>query len=144
MIIRYRIHGIQELNRRVSMPIELTTSKIFKALLYEIENDPIVYLFTNYCTQNYRKNCFQLPLRAKCGGGGAPLRSATGKMITKIHNDPSISFNDSGRKYIENHLRYKTNYEEKKQYKMDLDRCKNRQGIKNSLDMVCIMFDLFS
>lgn len=93
--------------------------------------------------QNCRKFVFQAPFRGKCGGGGAPLRNATGHIITKYRDDPSIAFCDSARKHVENHLRYKTSNEEKKQYKMDLDRCRAdrmRRDVKNSLDMVGFVF----
>lgn len=78
-----------------------------------------------------------MPFRVKYGGGGAPLRKS-GQIITKFHNDPDITFNDSARKHVENHLRYKTSNAEKKQYKMDLDRCRKQRDIKNTIDMVCI------
>lgn len=89
--------------------------------------------------QNCRQFVFQAPFRAKRGGGGAPLRSSTGQIITKFCEDPTISFSDSARKHVENHLRYKTSNEHKKQYKMELDRCRAermRRDAKNSLDMV--------
>lgn len=84
----------------------------------------------------------QASFRTKRGGGGAPLRSSTGQLITKYRDDPSIAFSDSARKHVENHLRYKTSTEEKKQYKMELDRCRAdrmKRDAKNSLDMVCIV-----
>lgn len=85
---------------------------------------------------------FQAPFRAKRGGGGAPLRSSTGQIITKFREDPNIAFNDSARKHVENHLRYKTSTEQKKQYKMDLDRCRAermRRDMRNPLDMVRLL-----
>lgn len=90
--------------------------------------------------QNCRKFVFQAPFRTKRGGGGAPLRSSTGQLITKYRDDPSIAFSDSARKHVENHLRYKTSTAAQKQYRMDLDRCRAermRRDAKNSLDMVC-------
>lgn len=78
-------------------------------------------------------------IRAKRGGGGAPLRSSTGQIITKFREDPIISFSDSARKHVENHLRYKTSSEDKKQYKMELDRCRAermRRDVNNAYDMV--------
>lgn len=75
----------------------------------------------------------------KRGGGGAPLRSSTGQIITKFREDPIISFNDSARKHVENHLRYKASNESKKQYKMELDRCRAermKRDSKNAFDMV--------
>lgn len=86
--------------------------------------------------QNCRKYIFQAPSRTRRGGGGAPLRSSTGQIITKFCEDPIIAFSDSARKHVENHLRYT---EQKKQYKMDLDRCRAerlRRDAKNSLDTV--------
>lgn len=83
---------------------------------------------------------FQAPFRARRGGGGAPLRSSTGQIITKFREDPIISFSDSARKHVENNLRYKTSTEQKKQYKMELDKCRAdrmKRDVKNSLDMVC-------
>lgn len=81
---------------------------------------------------------FQAPFRARRGGGGAPLRSSTGQIITKFREDPAIQFSDSARKHVENHLRYKTSNESKKQYKMDLDRCRAermRRDARNSMDV---------
>lgn len=75
----------------------------------------------------------------KRGGGGAPLRSSTGKIITRFRDDPNIAFSDSARKHVENHLRYKTSNEDKKKYKMELDRCQTerlKREAKNSSDMV--------
>lgn len=91
--------------------------------------------------QNCRKFVFQAPFRTRRGGGGAPLRSSTGQIITKYRDDPNIAFSDSARKHVENHLRYKTSAAAQKQYKMDLDRCRAermRRDAKNSLDMVCL------
>ncbi|XP_055321626.1 uncharacterized protein LOC129577875 [Sitodiplosis mosellana] len=89
-------------------------------------------------SENCRKFIFQAPFRARRGGGGAPLRNSAGQIITKFREDPIITFSDSARKHVENHLRYKTSNEQKKQYKMDLDRCRAermRRDAKNSLDM---------
>ncbi|XP_031633243.1 uncharacterized protein LOC116347013 [Contarinia nasturtii] len=88
--------------------------------------------------ENCRKFVFQAPFRARRGGGGAPLRNSNGQIITKFREDPTIQFSDSARKHVENHLRYKTSNESKKQYKMDLDRCRAermRRDAKHSLDV---------
>lgn len=56
----------------------------------------------------------------KAGGGGAPLRNASGKIITYFRDDPIISFNEANRNHVNNELRYKTSASSKMQYKMQL------------------------
>lgn len=56
------------------------------------------------------------------GGGGAPLRSASGQIVTGFTDDPIISFNDANRYHVDNELRYKTTPAQKQTYKAELDR----------------------
>lgn len=110
----------------------------------------MLLLFVIASIKNCRKySSFQSSssYRTKRGGGGAPLRSSTGQIITKLREDPLITFNDSARQHVENHLRYKTTFEKKKQYKMELDRCRadriKRDNIRNRNDMVCEWINSF-
>lgn len=56
------------------------------------------------------------------GGGGAPLRNASGQIVTGLTDDPIISFNDANRYHVDNDLRYKTTTAQKQTYKAELDR----------------------
>ncbi|XP_021694889.1 uncharacterized protein LOC5574207 isoform X2 [Aedes aegypti] len=56
------------------------------------------------------------------GGGGAPLRNASGQIVTGLTDDPIISFNDANRYHVDNDLRYKTSPAQKQSYKAELDR----------------------
>ncbi|XP_062551790.1 uncharacterized protein LOC134216986 isoform X6 [Armigeres subalbatus] len=56
------------------------------------------------------------------GGGGAPLRNASGQIVTGLTDDPIISFNDANRYHVDNELRYKTSPAQKQSYKAELDR----------------------
>lgn len=56
----------------------------------------------------------------KFGGGGAPLRSASGQILTSYREDPIISFNESNRKHVDINLRYKASRNQKMDYKAQL------------------------
>uniref|UniRef100_A0A8W7NYX3 Uncharacterized protein n=1 Tax=Anopheles coluzzii TaxID=1518534 RepID=A0A8W7NYX3_ANOCL len=56
------------------------------------------------------------------GGGGAPIRSASGQIVTGLTDDPIISFNDANRYHVDNELRYKTSPAQKQTYRAELDR----------------------
>ncbi|XP_055698437.1 uncharacterized protein LOC129798945 isoform X3 [Phlebotomus papatasi] len=56
------------------------------------------------------------------GGGGAPIRSNSGRLITTFRDDPSITFKDQTRNIVDIELRYKTSPKVKKTYKMELDK----------------------
>lgn len=58
--------------------------------------------------------------RFRGGGGGAPIRSSTGQIITTFRDDPQISFKDSTRNIVDIELRYKATPKMKKTYKMEL------------------------
>ncbi|XP_052859745.1 uncharacterized protein LOC128266991 [Anopheles cruzii] len=56
------------------------------------------------------------------GGGGAPIRSASGQIVTGLTDDPLISFNDANRYHVDNELRYKTSPAQQQHYRAELDR----------------------
>jgi transcription initiation factor IIE alpha subunit len=56
------------------------------------------------------------------GGGGAPIRSASGRLLTYLREDPMISFNSTNKRHVDNMLRYKTTPEAQRTYKQQLDR----------------------
>lgn len=58
----------------------------------------------------------------KTGGGGAPLRNASGKIITAFRDDPMISFSESTRNHVDNELRYKATPAAKMNYKLQLGK----------------------
>ncbi|XP_055605057.1 uncharacterized protein LOC129753273 isoform X2 [Uranotaenia lowii] len=70
------------------------------------------------------------------GGGGAPLRSASGQIVTGFTDDPIISFNDANRYHVDNELRYKTSAAQKQSYRAELDRIvaekENRRKTRSS------------
>ncbi|XP_062551745.1 uncharacterized protein LOC134216986 isoform X4 [Armigeres subalbatus] len=77
------------------------------------------------------KNDFRQPTMSRAtaatkgvsaGGGGAPLRNASGQIVTGLTDDPIISFNDANRYHVDNELRYKTSPAQKQSYKAELDR----------------------
>ena len=61
------------------------------------------------------------------GGGGAPIRSSSGHILTTLKDDPIISFNDPNRYHVDNDLRYRTTAEEKQNYRNDLDKIASEQ-----------------
>ncbi|XP_059609972.1 uncharacterized protein LOC132257193 isoform X2 [Phlebotomus argentipes] len=64
-----------------------------------------------------------LPMpKIRGGGGGAPIRSNSGRLITTFRDDPSITFKDQTRNIVDIELRYKTSPKNKKTYKMELDK----------------------
>ncbi|XP_055617039.1 uncharacterized protein LOC129762616 isoform X9 [Toxorhynchites rutilus septentrionalis] len=70
------------------------------------------------------------------GGGGAPLRNASGQIVTGLTDDPIISFNDANRYHVDNELRYRTTPAQKQTYKAELDRIvhekENRRKTRSS------------
>ncbi|XP_058127627.1 uncharacterized protein LOC131291290 [Anopheles ziemanni] len=56
------------------------------------------------------------------GGGGAPIRSASGQIVTGLTDDPIISFNDANRYHVDNELRYRTSPAQQQHYRAELDR----------------------
>ncbi|XP_053678719.1 uncharacterized protein LOC128729093 [Anopheles nili] len=62
------------------------------------------------------------PRGVGAGGGGAPIRSASGQILTGLTDDPIISFNDANRYHVDNELRYKTSPAQKQTYRAELDR----------------------
>lgn len=69
--------------------------------------------------KRYRFPAYRDKLR---GGGGAPLRSASGRILTGICDDPAISFNDPNRYHVDIDLRYKSSPKSKMEYKMQLGK----------------------
>lgn len=66
------------------------------------------------------RNYVATPKFRSCGGGGAPRRSATGKIITVFRDDPQLSFNTPTRNVVDIELRYKTSDTMKSNYKLEL------------------------
>lgn len=56
------------------------------------------------------------------GGSGAPIRNESGRMLIPLHEDPSITFGDSTRNYVDKDLRYRTTPSEQHAYRQELDR----------------------
>lgn len=58
----------------------------------------------------------------KCrgGGGGAPLRTESGQIITTFRDDPQLSFNTPTKNVVDQELRYKTSQKSQKDYKLEL------------------------
>jgi hypothetical protein len=56
------------------------------------------------------------------GGSGAPIMSESGKLLVPLHEDPSITFGDSTRNYVDKDLRYRRTPQEKTAYKNELDK----------------------
>jgi hypothetical protein len=56
------------------------------------------------------------------GGGGAPIRSASVRLVTYLREDPMISFNTTNKRHVDNLLRYKTSPNAQQTYKHQLDR----------------------
>lgn len=56
------------------------------------------------------------------GGSGAPIRNESGRMLLPLREDPSITFGESTRNYVDKDLRYRTTPAEQSAYRQDLDR----------------------
>lgn len=56
----------------------------------------------------------------RAGGGGAPLRTESGQIITTYRDDPQLSFNNPTKNVVDIELRYKTTPKMQKKYKMEL------------------------
>lgn len=56
------------------------------------------------------------------GGSGAPILSETGRFLVPLHEDPSITFGESTRNYVEKDLRYRTTPAEQNAYRHELDK----------------------
>ncbi|XP_058816387.1 uncharacterized protein LOC131679664 isoform X2 [Topomyia yanbarensis] len=78
----------------------------------------------------------QRPKGVSAGGGGAPLRNASGQIVAGLTDDPIISFNDANRYHVDIDLRYKTTPAQKQIYRAELDRIvadkENRQKARSS------------
>ncbi|XP_053681785.1 uncharacterized protein LOC128732539 [Sabethes cyaneus] len=76
------------------------------------------------------------PKGVSAGGGGAPLRSSSGQIVTGLTDDPIISFNDANRYHVDNDLRYKTTQAQKQSYRAELDKIvadkENRRKTRSS------------
>uniref|UniRef100_A0A336MJU4 CSON000854 protein n=1 Tax=Culicoides sonorensis TaxID=179676 RepID=A0A336MJU4_CULSO len=64
------------------------------------------------------------------GGGGAPLRDSSGKIVTQYKDDPLISFNEPTRDHVDIALRYKKGPIEQAEYRHELDRLSTQQLAK--------------
>lgn len=56
------------------------------------------------------------------GGSGAPIRNEAGKLLLPLREDPSITFGESTRNYVDKDLRYRTTPSEQNAYRQELDR----------------------
>jgi hypothetical protein len=56
------------------------------------------------------------------GGSGAPIISESGKYLVPLREDPSITFNDSTRSFVEKDLRYRRTPMEQTAYRQELDK----------------------
>lgn len=56
------------------------------------------------------------------GGSGAPIRNESGRLLVPLREDPSITFGDSTRNYVDKDLRYRTTPSEQNIYRQELDR----------------------
>lgn len=56
------------------------------------------------------------------GGSGAPIRNESGRAILPLREDPSITFSESTRNFVDKDLRYRTTASEQNAYRQDLDR----------------------
>ena len=70
------------------------------------------------------------------GGGGAPLRSASGRMLTSFRDDPLISFSEPLRKHVDIELRYKSTPVKKRNYKLQLDKICAEHEKEKSNDLI--------
>jgi hypothetical protein len=61
-------------------------------------------------------------MQAISGGSGAPIKNETGRLLVPLRDDPSITFKDSTRNYVENDLRYKMSPNEQTAYRQELDK----------------------
>lgn len=81
------------------------------------------------------------------GGGGAPIRSASGRLITSYHDDPILSFNDPNRYHVDNDLRYKRTKEQQDTYRKELDQIvaeKQNEQFRYALDVCGYLQSEFS
>lgn len=56
------------------------------------------------------------------GGGGAPIRNSSGKIVTPLKEDPMLSFHEPNRDHVDLSLRYKKDPLEQTAYRHELDR----------------------
>lgn len=56
------------------------------------------------------------------GGSGAPIRNESGRMLLPLREDPSITFGESTRNYVDKDLRYRTTASEQNAYRQELDK----------------------
>ncbi|XP_055679072.1 uncharacterized protein LOC129787486 isoform X2 [Lutzomyia longipalpis] len=71
------------------------------------------------------------------GGGGAPIRSNSGRVITTFRDDPSITFKDQTRNIVDIELRYKTTPKMKKTYKQELDKIVAEKARRKQENCAC-------
>lgn len=64
------------------------------------------------------------------GGGGAPLRNSSGKVVTQFKDDPILSFHEPNRDHVDLALRYKKGPIEQTEYRHELDRLTAEQLAK--------------
>jgi hypothetical protein len=56
------------------------------------------------------------------GGSGAPIRNESGRLLVPLREDPSITFGESTRNYVDKDLRYRTTPSEQNAYRQELDK----------------------
>lgn len=56
------------------------------------------------------------------GGSGAPIRNESGRLLLPLREDPSITFGESTRNYVDKDLRYRTTPSEQTAYRHELDK----------------------
>lgn len=69
-------------------------------------------------------------MNAISGGSGAPLKNESGRLIVPLREDPSITFKDSTRNYVENDLRYRMSPMEQTAYRRELDKIVHDEKIR--------------
>ncbi|KAG4079023.1 hypothetical protein HA402_001678 [Bradysia odoriphaga] len=74
----------------------------------------------------------------KIGGGGAPLRSASGRILTQFRDDPNICFSDSMRNHVDIDLRYKSSPKNKMTYKMQLGNWAKKRSSFDSKNLFVV------
>lgn len=72
------------------------------------------------------------------GGSGAPICNESGRQLLPLTEDPSITFGESTRNYVDKDLRYRTTTSEKNAYRNELERMiedKKRQNYNEKFGM---------
>lgn len=86
-------------------------------------------------------------MNAVSGGSGAPLRNESGKLLVPLREDPSITFGDSTRNYVDKDLRYRTTAVEQNAYRHELDQIveqNNRRKFNEKFNMKSGMYNSVS